>query len=201
MRLYSTLAILSGLIMTGITQAQNPLGLGQQAPAAEQVVEDINGRTLNFNEAVESNGLLIIFLSNTCPWVAKWESRINSLYNQARVNNVGMVALNSNERIRNRGESMEDMRKRSQKMDYNFSYALDEDHIIADALGASSTPEVFLFDGNLNLVYHGAVDDNANNTSAVETAYVSDAINALASGIEISIGQTDFPGCPIKRTE
>lgn len=201
MRLFSTLVILSGLIMTGNIQAQNPLGLGEQAPAADQVVEDTNGRTLNFNRAVESNGLLVIFLSNTCPWVAKWESRINSLYNQARVNDIGMIALNPNERIRDRGESMEDMRKRSQKMGYNFSYALDEDHLIADALGASRTPEVFLFDSNLNLVYHGAIDDNADNAGSVNEAYVSDAINAMASNGVVSNKQTNFQGCPIKRVE
>jgi hypothetical protein len=201
MRLISTLAILSGLIMVGSVQAQNPLGIGQKAPAADQVVEDINGRTLNFNEAVQRNGLLIIFLSNTCPWVAKWESRVNSLYNQASVNNIGMIALNPNERIRDRGESMEDMRKRSKKMNYNFYYALDKDHKIADALGASRTPEVFLFDGNLNLVYHGAIDDNADNVGSVSEAYASDAIDFLLSNGEVLNQQSKLQGCPIKRTE
>lgn len=201
MRLFKTVTVLSSLMMISFAQAQNPLRVGERAPVADQVVEDTNGRTLNFNEAVQSNGLLVIFLSNTCPWVAKWESRINALYNQSRVNNVGMVALNPNERIRDRGESMEDMRKRAQKMGYNFSYALDEGHIIADALGASRTPEVFLFDGSLNLVYHGAIDDNADNESRVNQAYVADAINALVGGNEILPRKTNLSGCTIKRTE
>lgn len=190
-------------LLTAFAQIQinNGLEIGDKAPQINQEVEDTSGRSLTLAEVAGENGLLVMFSCNTCPWVAKWEDRYNDLASLAEANNIGMIALNPNERIRNRGESMEDMKKRAQKQEYNFPYALDENHIIADAFGATRTPEVFLFDKDLTLVYHGAIDDNANDASAVESAYTVDAINQLISGEEIHTKETKSLGCTIKRTK
>ena len=189
------------LMLMAMLILNDPLDIGSKAPATDQEVEDTSGRTWTLNEAAEANGLLVMFSCNTCPWVAKWEDRYNRLSTIADANDIGMIVLNPNERIRNRGESMEDMRLRAQKQDYNFTYALDRDHIIADAFGATRTPEVFLFDDNMTLVYHGAIDDNANDSNEVEANYVEDAMNALLSGAEITQKETRSLGCTIKRTE
>lgn len=191
------------LILTALAQAQNnsALEIGDKAPQTNLEVEDTSGRTLTLEEVAGDNGLLVMFSCNTCPWVAKWEDRYNGLSDLAEANNIGMVALNPNERIRNRGESMDDMKKRAQKQNYNFPYALDKDHVIADAFGATRTPEVFLFDADMTLVYHGAIDDNADDANAVEATYAVDAINQLISGSEISKKETKSLGCTIKRTE
>lgn len=187
------------LLLSIPLQAQRGLNIGDRAPQTSQKVEDISGRTLTLQQVAGSNGLLVIFSCNTCPWVAKWEDRYNVLSSLASSNNIGMIALNPNERIRDRGESMEDMDKRAQKQGYNFYYALDKDHVIADAFGATRTPEVFLFDGNMNLVYHGAIDDNADDANKVEAEYAIDAINALVRRNEIGNKETKSLGCTIKR--
>lgn len=189
--------------LTGLqfAQAQAVLKIGDKAPVVNQEVIDTSGRTLTLSNSSGSNGLLVLFTCNTCPWVTKWEDRYNDLATLAQSNNIGVIALNPNERIRDRGESMSDMKKRAQKQQYNFPYALDKDHIIADAFGATRTPEVFLFDENMTLIYHGAIDDNADNRNAVEAEYAADAIRALANGEEISTKETKSLGCTIKRTE
>ncbi|WP_290962482.1 thioredoxin family protein [Gracilimonas sp.] len=191
------------LVLTAFAQMQstNSLEIGDKAPQINQEVEDTSGRTLTLAGVAGDKGLLVVFSCNTCPWVAKWEDRYNGLAALAEANDIGMIALNPNERIRNRGESMEDMKKRAQKQDYEFPYALDENHVIADAFGATRTPEVFLFDENLTLVYHGAIDDNADDANAVEATYAADAINQLMSGNEISTKETRSLGCTIKRTK
>ncbi|MCP9292657.1 thioredoxin family protein [Gracilimonas sediminicola] len=191
------------LVLTAFAQTQstNSLEIGDKAPQINQEVEDTSGRTLTLAGVAGDKGLLVVFSCNTCPWVAKWEDRYNGLAELAEANDIGMIALNPNERIRNRGESMEDMKKRAQKQDYEFPYALDENHVIADAFGATRTPEVFLFDENLTLVYHGAIDDNADDANAVEATYAADAINQLISGNEISTKETRSLGCTIKRTK
>lgn len=194
-------AIISVFILSAFAQAQNTLKIGDNAPQMDHEVEDTSGRTLSLEEAAGSNGLLVLFSCNTCPWVAKWEDRYNDLASLTSSNNIGMIALNPNERIRNRGESMDDMRKRAQKQGYSFPYALDKDHIIADAFGATRTPEIFLFDRNMQLVYHGAIDDNADDAGAVEDRYAEDAINALIAGNDILHKETRSLGCTIKRTE
>jgi peroxiredoxin len=170
-------------------------------PVRELEIEDTSGRNWTLSQKSDINGLLVIFSGNTCPWVAKWEDRYNFISSQAEVNDIGMIVLNSNERIRDRGESLEEMRRRAQKQGYNFTYALDQDHIIADAFGATRTPEIFLFDNKRRLVYHGAIDDNASNTNAVEETYVEDALNAIANAEDIPVQETTLSGCSIKRTE
>jgi hypothetical protein len=112
-----------------------------------------------------------------------------------------MIALNPNERIRDRGESLSDMKRRSTKQLYNFSYALDEDHKIADAFGATKTPEVFLFNKDMKLVYKGSIDDNPANSSNVQKKYLEDAILAIQAGESLKISKTDGRGCSIKRIE
>ncbi len=196
--LFATAAI---VLLTAFIQLDPALEIGDKAPETDQEVVDTSGRTLTLEGIADDNGLLVMFTCNTCPWVAKWEDRYNALATLAQTNNIGMIALNPNERIRNRGESMEDMRKRAQKMGYNFPYALDQDHVIADAFGATRTPEIFLFDKNMTLVYHGAIDDNANDASAVEQTYAEDAINEMIQGTDIVVKETKSLGCTIKRTE
>lgn len=194
------LGICSVLLFTASANLNDPLKIGDKAPLTNQRVEDTTGRTLTLAEVSSQNGLLVIFSCNTCPWVTKWESRYNELSSIAGSNGIGVIALNPNERIRNRGESMADMKKRASKQGYSFPYALDKDHKLADAFGATRTPEVFLFDGNLRLVYHGAIDDNADDASQVEIAYAKEAIRALASGNEIENEVTRSLGCTIKRS-
>lgn len=186
--------------LVATTHNRDALKIGDTAPLADQTVEDISGRSLTLNEVAEENGLLVIFTCNTCPWVSKWEDRYNPIANQAKDNNIGVISLNPNESIRNRGESMDDMRARAKKMKYDFFYALDKDHKLADAFGATRTPEVFLFDNNMKLVYHGAIDDNANSATSVEEAYLSNAMNELVSGEAIGKTETRSLGCTIKRS-
>lgn len=195
-----SVCILISFVATEV-RAQQSLTIGSQAPMTEHNVEDVNGRTINLSEIAQQNGLLVIFSCNTCPMVSRWEGRMKALANSARLNNIGMIVLNPNERIRERGESLEDMKRRSTKQTYNFVYALDKDHAIADAFGATKTPEVFLFDGSLKLVYKGSIDDNANSASAVKKQFAEDAIQALASGNQPEITQSASKGCPIKRNE
>ncbi|MEX0722862.1 MAG: redoxin domain-containing protein [Gracilimonas sp.] len=189
------------IVFVAFTQATDPLNMGDEAPEINRGVATTSGNTVTLSGVAENNGLVVIFSCNTCPWVAKWESRYNDLANLASQNDIGMIVLNPNERIRNRGESMDDMRKRAQKQSYNFTYALDEDHIIADAFGANFTPEVFLFDADLRLAYHGAIDDNADNSNNVNSSYLEEAMRALGNGESVQNRQTQIQGCTIKRTE
>ena len=192
--------MLIGFVTTDII-AQQSLSIGSDAPMIDHNIVDVNGRSLSISGSADQNGLIVIFSCNTCPMVSRWENRMKALANSARLNNIGMIVLNPNERIRDRGESLEDMKRRSTKQTYNFVYALDKDHVIADAFGATKTPEVFVFDGSMKLVYKGSIDDNPNNPSGVTKRYVEDAVQALASGNQVEVSRSAPKGCPIKRNE
>lgn len=200
----TTLVTLFSVMLWSVPQyvyAQGGLALGAEAPMLRQGMEDVSGRSLSLQDVADRNGLLVIFSCNTCPWVAKMEDQYNQLALLANSNDIGMVALNPNERIRGRGESLAEMKKRAQKRNYNFPYLVDRDHAIADAFGAEQTPEVFLFDANMRLVYHGAISGPARGGASEGASYTQDALQALISGIEIRNKQTSIQGCSIKRTE
>lgn len=195
------LSISFSLMITTMALGQGSLNFGASMPLGDQQVEDTSGRNITLQSAADNNGLIVIFSSNTCPWVAKWEDRMIELSTFSTANDFGMIVLNSNERIRDRGESLEDMNRRAQKQSYNFTYALDAGHEIADAFGAQYSPEVFIFDTNLQLVYHGAIDDNPNNANSVSKPYVKDALDALLAGESVPLRKTRIIGCSIKRSE
>lgn len=188
-------------VSTQVSLAQSELEIGASAPKLDQKLEDYTGRTVTLSEAAQRNGLIVLFSCNTCPRVAQMESRYVDLSNFAKSNQIGMIALNPNERIRDRGESMDDMKKRANKMNYNFYYALDKDHIIADAFGATITPQVFLFNNEMKLVYKGAIDDNPKLASGVKQNYLITAIEEVIGGKEVVKTSTKAVGCLIKRKQ
>ncbi|HKK25025.1 MAG TPA: redoxin family protein [Gracilimonas sp.] len=195
------LSISFSLMITVSGLCQNSLSFNTTMPLGDRQVEDTSGRNISLQQAADNNGLIVIFSSNTCPWVAKWEDRMVELSSYASANDFGMIVLNSNERIRDRGESLEDMNRRAQKQNYNFIYAMDSEHQIADAFGAQYSPEVFIFDAELQMVYHGAIDDNPNNASSVSRPYVREALSALINGQPVTTRSTRILGCSIKRSE
>lgn len=131
------------------------LAIGAKAPLTETPVEDVSGKTLTLKEVAGANGLLVNFSCNTCPWVSRWEDRYNPIAELAEENDIGVIALNPNAAIRNRGESMEDMQKRAKDSGYNFYYALDKEAKLAEAFGATHTPHIYLFNSDMELVYRG----------------------------------------------
>ena len=180
-------------------QAPDPLPIGATAPLTDEALMDVSGTEITLAQIAGDNGLLVIFSCNDCPWVKKWEDRYISISQMAQASGIGMVALNSNEKDRADTESLEAMQARASEMNYDFRYAVDKDHKLADAYGASRTPDVFLFNADLALVYTGAIDDNARDAAAVEHAYLANAMTAMLAGEPIADEVTKSIGCTIKR--
>lgn len=196
-----TFIILASLICSDAVLAYqlNQLSIGSQAPMIDHKVADVSGRSLTLKEVAQTNGLLVVFSCNTCPWVTKWEDRYLEISGVAKSNRIGMIALNPNEGYRQRGDGLEEMVKRVRKAEYDFPYAIDKNHQIADAFGVTRTPQVYLFNNNLELVYAGAIDDNANSSISVKESYLKNAIEQLVRGEKIKRENTKSLGCTIKR--
>lgn len=195
-----TLVAVLSLLMADASAFQiKEMAIGSKAPLVDHKMQDISGRSLSMGEVAQENGLIVIFSCNTCPWVMRWEDRYPDIYQMARNNKIGMIALNPNEDYRDRGDGMDDMIKHARKAGYDFPYVLDKDHVVADAFGASRTPHVYLFNGDMELVYVGAIDDNANDAASVKDYYIKDAMDQLISGQELSRPNTKSLGCTIKR--
>ena len=151
----------------GLKPAGDPLPIGSTIPKPEVKMKDITGVEVSFKDAQKKNGLLVMFSCNTCPVVKGYQARTLEVCKYAADKNIGVILLNSNEATRDGGDSYNDMKNFAKEHQYNFSYVLDKNSEMADAFGANRTPEIFLFNKEGKLVYHGAIDDNANSPEQV----------------------------------
>ena len=178
-----------------------PLEIGQTSPAFRESVTNMDGKDLILREYVKGNGMMVIFSSNTCPFVKAWESRYFGLAKYCEANNIGFVLINSNEAKRTGDDSFQAMKNHSKEMEYNFSYVLDHNSTIANAFGAKTTPHVFFFNNNLELVYRGAIDDNYKDEAKVTKTYALNAMRNFMAGVEPYPAVTEALGCSIKRVK
>ncbi len=176
----------------------DPIAIGSSIPNPTNKMKDIGGKEVSFNDAMKKNGLLVMFSCNTCPIVHKYESRTVEICKLAQENDIGVILLNPNEAYRDKGDSYIEMQEYAQRLGYNWYYVVDNNHAMADAFGATRTPEIFLFDNKGKLAYHGAIDDNANNAAGA-ASYMKPAIANLVKGKKIDPEKTKSVGCTIKR--
>ena len=174
------------------------LGIGSQMPNTDYLLNDISGNQITLNEIKGENGTLIIFSCNTCPWVIRWEDRYVKIANSYLKKGIGMIAINSNVARFNGDDSLYKMKKHAKEKKYNFPYAQDPKAKLAYAFGATKTPHVYLFNDKDNLVYRGAIDDNARDADAVEEPFLSKAIDQLLAGQKIKKTTSKAIGCSIK---
>lgn len=179
--------------------AQSLLPIGSTLPLENRSMVEVSGRNLSLNDLAKENGLLVIFTCNTCPWVHRLQDRLIAVSEFANENDIGVAALNPNEGYRERGDDLGEMIKHADKAGYSFPYLLDKNHELADAFGATRTPEVFLFNANKELIYKGSIDDNPNSANSVQDSYLRNAMEAMLIGSSIQTTTSRLVGCTIKR--
>jgi len=188
-------------VSVSVVSASNngKLGIGDKPVLTDVKMEDVSGAKISLADVKKGNGLLVMFSSNTCPFVLQWEDRFPELKAWADKNKVGMVVLNSNHQKRDGDDSFEAMKKHAKEKGYNFYYALDDQSLIANSFGGQTTPHAFLFNGKMELVYKGAIDDSYKSAKDVKQPYLKDAIASVSSGKKVAISETKPVGCSIKR--
>ena len=174
------------------------LSIGNEILGVDYVLKNIDGNDTSLDKLKKSNGILVVFSCNTCPWVIRWQDRYNILSAFSRKNDIGFVAVNSNARLHESVDSMDEMIYHATTNEYGFPYVLDKDAKLAKAFGAMKTPHVYLFNSDNKLVYTGAIDDNAKSAKKVKNNYLMDAIRALGTNKKIKISETKALGCSIK---
>ncbi len=188
-------------ILFSFKYAGDTLSIGSDLPKADVRMKDIRDEEVSMKDAKRKNGLLVMFSCNTCPYVIKNQERTRAICKYALQNNIGVILLNSNETQRKNDDSFEAMQQYAKAQKYDWYYVVDNNSIIADAFGANRTPENFLFNKDLKLVYHGAIDDSPTDADNVKRQHLKEAMNEMVSGKDIAVKETRSMGCTIKRKE
>lgn len=158
----------------------------------------IDGRNHAFSEYADNDAIVLIFSCNHCPYVQAWEDRIIDIQTDYNDKGVQIIAINANDEKKYPDDSFAKMKERSRNKGFNFIYLRDETQEVARSYGAERTPEVFLFDQQGKLQYHGAIDDNFRESKEVKQHYLRDALNSVLKGETPPMVETRPVGCTIK---
>lgn len=176
------------------------LAINATIPEAGYKMKDVSGKEVSLEDAKTPKGLLVIFSCNTCPYVKLSETRIKEYSDFCSANGVGCIIVNSNEAQRSEEDSFDAMTKYHAAQKLKCYYTVDANSKLANAFGATRTPQCFLFNTK-GLIYKGAIDDNVKDPSAVKESYLKDALNALVKNTTPAKQETKSIGCTIKRVE
>lgn len=162
----------------------------------EFTLKGIDGNTYDLGEALKNSDYVVVtFWSTECPWVQPYTERVNSISSEYSSKGVSFWGVNSNST-----ESLEDVKSHAGGKGYVFPMLKDDNNSVADMLGATRTPEVYVIDKNGIILYHGSIDDNRD-AAKVSTNHLRNALDEIIAGKEVSVKNTKFFGCTIKRAE
>jgi hypothetical protein len=197
--LLSVLILAGGLLAFSRPYKPTPMPIGTALPSADVKMKDVSSKMVSFADARKSNGLLVMFTCNTCPFVKANQGRTRDICAYALNHSIGVILLNANEGERGEGDSFSAMQAYAKDQQYHWYYAIDQDSKMANLFGASRTPECYLFDGSGKLVYEGAIDNNPGDASGVTRQHLHIAIDEMLGGKEVSVKESRSVGCQIKR--
>jgi peroxiredoxin len=171
------------------------IAIAETAPSFD--LPGVDGRSHSLDDYSDARALVLVQSCNHCPYVQGWERRLIAIQRDYAEQDVRIVAISSNDVASHPEDSVEQMEVRAREQGFNFDYLYDESQSIARALGAERTPEVFVFDVERRLAYHGAIDDNRDET-AVTAHYLRDALDAVLAGKTPAVADTPPVGCTVK---
>lgn len=175
--------------------ATNTLQIG--SPAPEFNLKGVDNKFYSLESFNDKDVVIVVFGCNHCPYVIANEDRLIEIQKDY-AEKIQVIEINSNDDAGYPEDSFENMKIRANEKEFNFPYVRDEDQSTAKAYDATHTPEIFLFDKDRRLAFHGKIDDNWQDPSAVKTKYLRNALDELLAGKPISVPETFTIGCTIK---
>ncbi|MBI1319555.1 MAG: redoxin domain-containing protein [Candidatus Hydrogenedens sp.] len=180
-----------------VRTASTMLPLG--TPAPEFDLPEPDGTRHSLAEFASAKALLVMFLSNHCPYVKLVREEIARLARDYQAQGVGIVGIMSNDVDNYPDDAPDKMAEEAARYGYPFPYLYDEDQSVAKAYRAACTPDFFVFDAEHRLAYRGQLDAaRPGNGIEPDGADLRAALDAVLSGQPAADGQKPSLGCNIK---
>ncbi|MGW7481699.1 thioredoxin family protein [Nonomuraea muscovyensis] len=170
--------------------------LGTAAPAFDLTA--VNGGSVALDDFKGSPATLVVFLSNHCPYVRHIEAALGAMA-ASYGSRLSVVAICSNDSVNYPDDDPTHLAEQVARAGFAFPYLLDETQEVAKAYRAACTPDFFLYDAELRLVYRGQFDDSRpGNDLPVTGASLRAAVDAVLKGEPVEADQRPSIGCGIK---
>jgi thiol-disulfide isomerase/thioredoxin len=174
------------------------LPLGTPCPPFS-LPDAVSGRTFSREDFRGKTGFLVMFICNHCPFVKHMRDELARIGREYSDKGVGIVAVSSNNIQTHPDDSPPKMAAEAREAGYTFPYLYDESQEVAKAFKAACTPDFYVFDRHLKLMYRGQLDDSRpNNGEPVTGRDVRAALDAVLEGRAAAEEQTPSIGCNIK---
>lgn len=159
----------------------------------------VSGKTYRLYQNKGTKGTLVMFICNHCPYVKHVNKELIRLGNDYKNTGINIFAINSNDADSYPDDGPEKMKKVALELGYPFPYLYDETQEVAEVYKATCTPDFFLFNDELALVYRGELDSSRpGNNIPCDGSSLRGALDALLGGEPISEAQKPSLGCNIK---
>ncbi len=176
----------------------NMLPLGTIAPNFT-LPDTTNDKIVSLNQINGGKGTVIMFICNHCPFVKHLNSTIVQLAVTYQSKGIAFIAISSNDVVNYPQDAPELMKQTALQERYSFPYLFDESQEVAREYEAACTPDFYLFDHNLRLIYRGQLDDSRPGNGIPSTGLdLSNALEALLNNKPINPIQKPSIGCNIK---
>ena len=168
-------------------------------PAPDFALPDTDGNTVQLADFRGCPALVVAFICNHCPFVKHIADELAAVGREVSDRGAGMVAINANDTANYPDDSPERMAEEKAARGYPFPYLFDADQSVAHAYGAACTPDFFVFDADLCLVYRGRFDDSSpGKDTPVTGEALRGALDQVLSGQPVTLEQRPSLGCNIK---
>jgi peroxiredoxin len=184
----ATRIVVSLLILTAVAFGDENL-----KKVDDFTLEALNGKKVSLTDFKDAKAIVIIFIATECPVSNAYNERMAALHQDYKSKGIVFLGINSNKQ-----ESVEDMKEHAREHKHEFTILKDWDNVVADKFDAQFTPEVFVLTKNLEIQYHGRIDDSRAE-ARVSTKDLRNALDEILAGKTVSTTKTKAFGCTIKR--
>jgi len=172
--------------------------LGTKA-ANFSLFDTVSERVLSLENLKGKNATVIFFICNHCPFVIHVNEELVRLANDFISKGISFIAISSNDVDNYPQDSPGLMQKVAKNLRYPFPYLYDESQEVAKAYDAACTPDSYIFDGNLQLLYRGQLDDSRPGNGILVTGKdIRHALGCIVQGKSNTLIQKPSIGCNIK---
>jgi len=174
------------------------IALNTVAPGFK-LIDTVSDTELSLQSLKGSKATVIFFICNHCPFVIHVNEELVNIANDFNNKGISFVAISSNDVDNYPQDAPHLMKKTAEEWHYPFPYLYDETQDVALAYDAACTPDIYVFDQDLKLVYRGQIDDSRpENGVPVTGKDLRNALQNLLEGKEIFKNQKPSIGCNIK---
>jgi peroxiredoxin len=184
------------ILMTAIMLLSSALLAGDsRKKVSDFTLEDYNGAKHSLADYTSSKAIVLMFIATQCPVSNGYNERMVELYKDYSAKGVSFIGINSNKQ-----ENAEEVRNHSKEHGFEFPVLKDWKNVVADKLEASVTPEIYVLNPKLEVLYHGRIDDSLRE-NRVTSKDLRAALDRILAGKAVEVMETKAFGCSIKRVQ